>query len=233
MNRARCVDPPLIGPADVCRSSFPGPHPGEEQRRRGTVGAVAGRDFSWDIEWFRRETEKVLDDGSCDEFIMRLAACQNRLYAYVLSLLPDPEQARDIVQESNLVMWRKASEFKPGTNFESWACKIAYFEVLAACRKKRQDRLLFSDELMHQLARDAERKLSEFSDKEVALEECLERLDPQNRGHLMARYGLGGSVKGVAEQAGITPGAAAVILYRIRKTLLECIQGKLATGQTT
>ena len=43
----------------------------------------------------------------------------------------------------------------------------------------------------------------------------------------------GGSVKSVAEKAGITPGAAAVLLYRIRKSLLECIQGKLAKEHKT
>lgn len=168
-----------------------------------------------------------------DEFIIRLVACQNRLYAYVYSLMPDAEKARDIVQEANLIIWRKAAEFEPGTNFEAWACKIAYFEVLAARRKKRHERLFFSEELIQQLSQHAEARLSEFSETEVALEECLKRIDSRSRGHLLARYSLGGSVKSVAEKAGITPGAAAVLLYRIRKSLSECIQGKLAKEHKT
>ena len=73
---------------------------------------------------------------SSDEFIVRLVGCQNRLYAYVYSLMPNAEQARDVVQEANLIIWRKAAEFEAGTNFEAWACKIAYFEVLACPPKK-------------------------------------------------------------------------------------------------
>ena len=170
---------------------------------------------------------------SSDEFIVRLVGCQNRLYAYVYSLMPNAEQARDIVQEANLIIWRKAAEFEAGTNFEAWACKIAYFEVLASRRKKRQEQLLFSEELVEQLSQQAETRLLDFSEKEVALDECLERIDPRSRGHLLARYSLGGSVKSVAAKAGITPGAAAVLLYRIRKSLLECIQGKLAKEHKT
>jgi RNA polymerase sigma-70 factor (ECF subfamily) len=172
----------------------------------------------------------LAEQRTTDEFIMRLADCQNRLYAYVLSLLPDPELARDVVQEANVVMWRKAAEFKPGTSFESWACKIAYFEVLVARRKLKRDRHLFSDDLVQQLSLEAESKLEGFTDREVALEECLRRLEPEQRRHLQARYGQGGSVKNVAEVARVTNGAAAVLLYRIRKALRACVENKLAMG---
>lgn len=172
----------------------------------------------------------VADQHSTDEFIMRLANCQNRLYAYVLTLLPDPELARDVVQEANVVMWRKASEFRPGSSFESWACKIAYFEVLVVRRKLKRDRHLFSDDLVQQLSFEAEGKVEGFTDREVALEECLSRLEPEKRRHLQARYGPGGSLKSVADQAKITSGAAAVLLCRIRKALRACVESKLARG---
>jgi RNA polymerase sigma-70 factor (ECF subfamily) len=170
--------------------------------------------------------------STSDEFIVQLASCQNRLYAYVLSLLPDADLARDVVQEANLVMWRKATDFTPGTSFEAWACKIAYFEVLAARRKRRQDRLLFSEELMEQLMRqlsvNAERRAESFSAKQAALEECMGRLDSAGRQQLLARYSPGGSVKAVAKSLGVSPAAAAALLYRVRKSLLACIEFKIA-----
>ena len=73
-----------------------------------------------------------------DEFIVHLTACQNRLYAYVFSLLPDRERRRDVLQETNLVLWRKSDQFMAGTDFGAWACKVAYFEVLAERRRLRQ-----------------------------------------------------------------------------------------------
>jgi RNA polymerase sigma-70 factor (ECF subfamily) len=174
---------------------------------------------------------------SSDEFILRLSGCQNRLYAYVLSLLPDADLARDVVQEANLVMWRKAAQYQPGTSFDSWACKIAYFEVLAARRKRQKDRLLFSEDLMEQmmqqLVSNAEQRAQKCSAKQVALEECIEKIDVKGRRQLLTRYGVGGSVKGVAESVGVSPAAAAATLYRLRKALLECIEGKLTKESAT
>ena len=167
-------------------------------------------------------------DNDCnDEFIVHLTNCQNRLYAFILSLLPDPERARDLLQETNIVIWRKANQFAAGTNFDAWACKIAYFEVLAERRRRCKDRHLFSDSLLEQMSSEATSNLSDFSDRAVALEECLEGLDSRQRERLLERYSPGGSVNSYASKTGITPGAAAVALYRIRKWLLDCIQRRL------
>ncbi len=42
---------------------------------------------------------------------------QRRLRAFVLSLAPDFSAADDVLQETFLVVTRKAAEFEPGTNF--------------------------------------------------------------------------------------------------------------------
>lgn len=171
------------------------------------------------------DTSSVQNRG--DRFIVELTKCQNRLYAYILSLLPDRERAHDVLQETNLVMWRKADQFEDGTSFHAWACKIAYFEVLAERRRRCKDRHVFTESLLELVSNDAVSRLSDFDGRAVALEECLEHLEPQERERLLERYRSGGSVSSLAEKAGVTPGAAAVALYRIRKLLLQCVQRKL------
>lgn len=163
-----------------------------------------------------------------DQFIRDLTNCQNRLYAYILTLLPDPERARDVLQETNVVLWRKAGEFKTGTNFGAWACKIAYFEVLTERQRRRRDRHVFDEEMIAQLARHTEQRLGRLDDRSLALDECLQQLTRQQRDRLMARYSSGGSVLAMAEELGETPGAVATALYRIRTALLKCIENKLA-----
>ena len=59
------------------------------------------------------------------EFIALLTSNQSRLYAYVLSLVGDRQQAQDVMQETNIVLWRKASQFTLGTNFGAWMLKVA------------------------------------------------------------------------------------------------------------
>jgi RNA polymerase sigma-70 factor (ECF subfamily) len=168
--------------------------------------------------------------GVDDVFIRRLTECQNRLYAYILSLLPDPELARDVLQETNVVLWRKADQFQEGTSFPAWACKVAYFEVLGARRKLRRERLLFDEATLALVADEVEKRLRSLDDRSVALEECLQKLDQRQRQRLIDRYGPGGSLEFAAEKAGQTRGSLSVALHRIRHLLMQCIDAKIARG---
>ncbi|MEQ8847422.1 sigma-70 family RNA polymerase sigma factor [Botrimarina sp.] len=171
--------------------------------------------------------------GVTDEFVRRLTECQNRLYVYILALLPDPDRARDVLQETNVVLWRKADQFEPGTSFQAWACKVAYYEVLTERRRRGRDKLLFDDSTMELVADAATKRLESHDERAVALDECLKRLDQQQRSRLHDRYGPGGSVQLAAQRAGRTPGSIAVTLHRIRAALLRCIEGKLAKELAT
>jgi len=168
------------------------------------------------------------DRGVNDEFVRLLTECQDRLYVYILSLLPDRDRAKDVLQDTNVVMWRKAEEFEPGTSFDAWACKIAYFEVLSERRRQQRDRLQFDEVVLEKLASEVPGSLKHLNDRAVALEDCLQRLAPDQRQRLGERYRSGGSVKEIAERTGQTPSAIAVSLYRIRAALFRCIQSKLA-----
>ena len=167
-----------------------------------------------------------------DEFVRLLTNCQNRLYVYVLSLVADRDRAKDILQETNVVMCRKAGDFTRGTSFEAWACKIAYLEVLGERRRwARNRKVLFADDVLEAVASDVGRSLERFDDRSVALDECMQRLTECQRERLRQRYCEGGSVKDIAAMTGETSNAVAVSLYRIRNALLRCIESKM--GQAT
>jgi DNA-directed RNA polymerase specialized sigma24 family protein len=50
----------------------------------------------------------------------------------------DLHDARDVLLETNLVLWQKIGEFEPGSNFGAWARKIAYFQALAFLRDRKR-----------------------------------------------------------------------------------------------
>lgn len=170
--------------------------------------------------------------GVTDDFIRRMTECQNRLYVYILALLPDPERARDVLQETNVVLWRKADNYEPGTSFQAWACKVAYFEVLSERRRRGRDRLLFDDNTLELVAQHAGKRSENLDDRAVALDECLKRLDERQRKRLHDRYGPGGSVQLAAQRSGLTRGSIAVALQRIRTALMQCIEAKLSKEAT-
>ncbi len=152
---------------------------------------------------------------------------QGALRGYIYTLLPDPAVVDDILQETNLVIWRKASEFDPARPFMPWACRIALFQVKAARRDSSRDRHVFSSELVDILAAEGESSPDSTGGLDTALRDCLAELPEQKRELILSRYHPGSSVKHLADSRNETPGALSVELHRIRRILESCIRGKL------
>lgn len=54
--------------------------------------------------------------NSSDEFLELISSFQGRLFGFLLSLTGDVDQANEILQETNLVLWKKSDEFQPGSS---------------------------------------------------------------------------------------------------------------------
>jgi len=152
-----------------------------------------------------------------------LIGVQRALHAYILTLLPDCDAAHDVLQETNMVLWRKSGQFKLGTNFFAWACRIAEFQARAWMRDKSRDPLELDDELIETLGREAEEMVPMLTDRITALQECMSKLPDRDQTLLKKRYARGASVKNLAAEAGKTVNAISRSLYRIRCLLLDCI----------
>ena len=161
------------------------------------------------------------------EFVYQLTESQKRIFAYLMTLLGSHEDASDVLQETNLVLWRKMDEFEPGTNFGAWACKTAYFQALAFLRDRKRDRHLFDDELLEKFAQEEGIYDSREEEKEMALRDCLAHLPDKQRNLISLRYREELSVKQLASQWGKKESAMKMTLMRIRQGLLACIEGKM------
>jgi RNA polymerase sigma-70 factor (ECF subfamily) len=166
--------------------------------------------------------------GATAEFVGQVTRCQRQLYAFIYSLVRHPADAEDILQECNLVLWRKADEFQPGTDFMAWAWRIAQLQVLAFRKKQARTREHFDDALIAQLADQAQQRLEHFDLRQQALLECLQQLRPEQRALLARRYEPGGSVNDMARASGRSPKAVSEALRRIREALMRCIERRLA-----
>jgi RNA polymerase sigma-70 factor (ECF subfamily) len=119
---------------------------------------------------------------SAEERIVGLIARhQPEIHRYVLSLLPNRMLADDVVQETNLVLWRKAAEYDPGQAFLPWALTIAWYQVKAARRDSGRDRHVFDDSLVEMLAVEHRESDGRETELETALEKCLGELSETSR----------------------------------------------------
>jgi RNA polymerase sigma-70 factor (ECF subfamily) len=163
-----------------------------------------------------------------EEFVTNVAGIQRSLYAYIRSLIGSWAEPEDILQEVNLILCRKATEYDGRSKFLTWACGIAYLQVLAHLKQHRRDKCVFMDEaLLADLAGPLSERVEELDDRLESLRNCINRLPIAQRRMIANRYASGGSVQKVAESEGRSVGSIRVTLHRIRLRLMECVEGVL------
>jgi RNA polymerase sigma-70 factor (ECF subfamily) len=168
--------------------------------------------------------------GRTGEYVQLLTGAQSRLYAYICCLVGESAGARDVLQETNLVLWNKAEEYDPDRPFLAWAYRVAYLQVLAYRKTRARNRLVFDEELVSELAAEAESRDVDLDLRLEALGHCIEKLPGPRREMLDRRYRDGDSLDQIAERVRKAPNVVAANLYRIRKLLMECIEARLAAG---
>lgn len=178
------------------------------------------------------ETPPGADSESSDHTLriqQLFVAHQGKVLAFILSLQPGFSAADDILQETFLVVSRKADAFEVGTNFLAWACTIARFKVLEFRRRQTSASPQLSDEALHSLT--AEIAEEAFFDERLAvLRGCLHRLAPRARELIWQRYHGGHEPEEIAREISWTPGAVRVALSRARASLRECVETRMAKG---
>jgi RNA polymerase sigma-70 factor (ECF subfamily) len=163
-----------------------------------------------------------------DEFVQLFTKWQRRLFLFILAQAPNPVEAEEILQETNLVIWRKSHTYREGTNFYAWGCRIAVLEVLKFRDRRRRQAIILSDAFVEAIAREAEDNVESLEERRHALLACLARLAPSDRDLIRRRYAPGETGKTVARQLGRPANSVYQSLSRIRRTLLECIKRRLA-----
>jgi RNA polymerase sigma-70 factor (ECF subfamily) len=168
---------------------------------------------------------------SSEKFVQLLTAYQSDLAGYLTALLGGSDHVQHVLQETNLVLWRKAGDFVHGTSFIAWARSVAYFQVKAFLRDRKRDRhVFFDDTLLAELAAVPELPESpaiEDVPEQIGLRHCLMALPEHHRRIISDRYVNNCSIKDLAQRWNRSQGAIKMTLFRIRQSLLECIQARL------
>lgn len=162
-----------------------------------------------------------------DAFIRLLGQHQRRIFLYVMTLVPNWNDAEEIIQETNLVLWREFGRFQLGTNFLAWASKVAFHQVLAWRKRKQRDRLEFSPAFLDAVAEEAAASADALEERSQALSRCIDRLVPAHRDMLTLRYREGLAIEAIAQKIDRSVDAVYRALSRIRHSLHECVSRSL------
>lgn len=168
--------------------------------------------------------------GPGEEFVRLFTQAQRSLYLFILPLVHSSADAEEVLQETNVVILSKWSQFEPGTNFLAWCRAIARLEVFRFRRGRHHRLKLLDDDVIEQLAERIEEQPRDYDRQRDALSECIRRLREQDRELIRCRYAAGATGDDVALQLGRPANSVYQSLGRVRRVLLECIRRRLAAG---
>ncbi len=170
------------------------------------------------------------DEARGAEFVRLLTTHQPDIYLYLRSLVLDPDEASEILQDTNLVLWEKRGQFQIGTNFRAWAFQIARYKLLQHQAQRQRAGVCFSDALVDELALEmsgSENALEELIDE---LRRCVALLPAKDRELIGRRYAPRATCYSVAQALGRPVRWVYKAVSRIRKALLECILREKSIG---
>jgi RNA polymerase sigma-70 factor (ECF subfamily) len=160
------------------------------------------------------DCDAVATPGEYERFLAVFTLAQGRLQSYIRSLVHDRAAADDVFQTTALELWQKFSAGTEINDFTAWSLGVARHKVLHYWRSKRRDRHVFSDDV-----------LSSLADASLA---CVESLPDRQRQLVSLFYGEQWPAEAIAAQWNRSVHAVYKALKLLRKTLLTCIEARLA-----
>jgi RNA polymerase sigma-70 factor, ECF subfamily len=175
-------------------------------------------------------TEPTLQhDDTQDRFLQHFVQAEPSLLRAIMSLVPNPVDARDVLQEAAVALWAKRNEYDPTRPFAVWACGFVLNEARMFLRSESRRRARLGAVAEDLLAARREELIDELDARREHLKACLDALPMTQRVLVRGYYFEEQSVKSLAEQVGMTAEGIYKALQRARGTLLQCVERKLST----
>lgn len=144
----------------------------------------------------------------------------------ILVVVPNRADAREILQETAVALWRQFGSYDSKRPFVNWAMGFARVETRRfLARQQRQVQL--SEQAMEALERELEGDTSFAAAIERHLMTCMQNLTDKQRGLIHGYYHESRDVAWLAEQGGRSVEAVYKAIQRIRRDLQDCIERQL------
>jgi len=162
-----------------------------------------------------------------EQFTRHWTEAQPIVAGYINAVVPDFQEAEDLLQEVAVILLRKFPEYDAQRPFVAWAIGMAKREVLASRRSHARSLLCYQADLQERVSEVFEELAPELEERARALRECLRTVRGRAGELLLLRYEESLKPKAIAARVGMAVVAVRVMLSRTRAALRECIERKL------
>lgn len=165
--------------------------------------------------------------NSQEQFTRCWTEAQPKLAGYISALVPDFQEAEDLLQNVAVILLRKFPEYDTQRPFIAWAIGVTKREVLMARRCHARNFLCYQTDLLERISEAYEELTPELEERSRALNECLKLVRGRGSELLKLRYEEGLKPNALAGRVGMAVVAVRVMLSRTRAGLRDCIERKM------
>jgi len=172
-----------------------------------------------------------MQDERSKMLVRLLTQHHQALLRYVYALVGNAEDANDILQETSVALFQKLEQFDDSRPFLPWAYRFAYFEVLKWRENSANKPLTLDNDVVELISKDRERGDVLLKRRMDLLPECFRLLPSRDLIAIRARYFEKANADDLCEKLGLSRRTLFRELERIRKSLMDCIESKLAVEE--
>ncbi|MBL8829999.1 MAG: sigma-70 family RNA polymerase sigma factor [Planctomycetaceae bacterium] len=162
-----------------------------------------------------------------DWFLRQFVQAERELLRAIMSLVPNPVDARDVLQEATVALWAKRAEYDPTRPFAIWACGFVLNQARMFLRSEARRRARLGAVAEDLLAARREELASDLDARRDHLQACLDALPSTQRKLVRGYYFEELSVNELATRVDGTVEAIYKALQRAHAALLQCVERKL------
>lgn len=167
-----------------------------------------------------------------EHLILLLTRHQDQLFRYIYTLLPHEADARDVLQETSVALFRKFDQFEPDRPFMPWACRFAYLQVLKHRERSPRQPVCLSEDVLALLADERAALEPHLETRLHALDLCLQKLPAADRELVTFRYDQKRTVEELMERVQQSRRTLFRNLERVRRWLHDCVTAQLREEKT-
>lgn len=171
-------------------------------------------------------------DGDLEAFNDLVLAYQDHLWALVARLVPDPDQANDVVQEAFFSAYRNLGTYRGGS-VRSWLSRMAVNAAMDLQRARRRRPASPYPELEDETWQPPAGPASDpeaaalAAERSRALAEALARITPDQRAAIVLYDIEGYDYAEIAELTGVSLGTVKSRIHRGRLALRQLLESRL------
>lgn len=167
-----------------------------------------------------------MDREKHEQFTRLLIQHEPELMRCILVAVPNRSDARDILQECSVSLWRKFGNYDSERAFVPWALGFVRIEIRRFLRKSAHRNHL-TERAAESLLEDHKQMAAELDHRKTYLQDCIDLLSERQNEMINGYYRMEYSVSDLSQRTGQTVEAIYKSLQRIRRSLHDCVESRM------